>query len=121
MQAIITAEFLESIPLPIRQRLKLRPGTVMDFDEEVPYLKAVPASVPDAAELAQFQDWLKESTGLAAGKFTTDERMKETRGDPLESMMACVGIGKGKGHLGGMSSSEWLDATRGPVALPPEV
>ena len=81
MQAIITAEFLEGIPLPIRQRLKLRPGTVMDFDEEAPYLKAVPAGVPDAAELAQFQDWLKESTGLAAGKFTTDERMKETRGD----------------------------------------
>ena len=58
MQAAITAEFIEGIPLPIRQRLKLRPGTVMDFDEEAPYLKAVPAGAPDAAELVQFQDWL---------------------------------------------------------------
>lgn len=81
MKAAITAGFLEGIPLPIRQRLKLRPGSVMDFDEETPYLKAVPAGVPDAADLAQFHDWLKASTGLAAGKFTTDERMKETRGD----------------------------------------
>ena len=81
MQATLTAEFLEGIPLSIRQRLKLRPGTVMDFDEEAPYLKAVPATVPDTAGLAQFQTWLDESTGLAAGKLTTDARMMETRGD----------------------------------------
>jgi len=102
MQAAITAGFLEGIPLPIRQRLKLKPGTIMDFDEEAPYLKAVPAGAPDPAELAQFQDWLKESTGLAAGKLTTDERMRETRGDTI----ACVGIGEGKGHLQEMSSAE---------------
>ena len=81
MQATVTAEFLEGIPLSIRQRLNLRPGTVMEFDEEVPYLKAIPAAVPDADELTHFQTWLDESTGLAAGKLTTDERMKETRGD----------------------------------------
>lgn len=81
MQAAVTFEFLQGIPLPIRQRLNLRPGTVMDFDEETPYLKAVPTGPPDAAELAQFQDWLRESTGLAAGKFTTAQRMNETRGE----------------------------------------
>ena len=79
MQATLTAEFLECIPLSIRQRLKLSPGTVMDFDEEAPYLKAVPAAVREADGLAQFQTWLDESTGLAVGKLTTDDRMLETR------------------------------------------
>lgn len=81
MQATLTAAFLEGIPRSIRERLQLRPGPVLDFDEEALYLKAVPAAVPEAAGLAQFQTWLDESTGLAAGKLTTDERMKETRGD----------------------------------------
>ena len=81
MQTIITAGFLEGIPLSIRQRLNLRPGTVMDFDEEAPYLKAVPTAVPETTEPTQFSRWLAESTGLAAGKLTTDERMKETRGE----------------------------------------
>jgi GrpB-like predicted nucleotidyltransferase (UPF0157 family) len=49
--------------------------------EAAPYLKAVPAGSPDTAELAQFQDWLRESTGLAAGKLTTARRMNETRGE----------------------------------------
>ena len=116
MQATLTAEFLEGIPPSIRQRLKLRPGTVMDFDEEVPYLKAVPAPIPDAAGSAQFQTWLGESTGLAAGRLTTDERMAETRRD----MMSCIGVARGKGSLGDVSSTEWLEATRGPVELPQE-
>jgi hypothetical protein len=80
MQAAITAEFLKGIPLPIRERLKLRPGTVMDFDEEAPYLKAV-ACDGRSSTAAGFEEWLKESTGVAAGKFTTDERMRETRGE----------------------------------------
>ena len=81
MQAAITAEFLEGIPLAIRQRLKLKPGTVMDFDEEAPFLKAVPASAPEAADLTEFRIWLARSTGLAAGKLTTEERLRETRGE----------------------------------------
>ena len=91
MQATITAAFIEGIPFPIRQRLKLRPGVVMDFDEEAPYLKAVPAGHP-----------------------------VEPRSDLLADMMACIGIGKGKGRLRDLTSAEWLESTRGPVELPPE-
>lgn len=81
MQAVITAEFLENIPASIRQRLKLKPGTVMDFDEQAPFLKGVPADPATANELVEFQTWLTSSVGLARGKFTTDDRMKETRGE----------------------------------------
>ena len=34
-----------------------------------------------AAELAEFDRWLATSTGLAKGRLTTDERMRETRGE----------------------------------------
>ncbi len=81
MQAVITAEFLEGIPVLIRQRLKLKPGTVMDFDEQAPFLKGVPAESLEPADVDEFQNWLSSSIGLAKGKFTTDERMKETRGE----------------------------------------
>jgi hypothetical protein len=30
---------------------------------------------------APFDEWLATSTGMAKGKMTTDERMRETRGD----------------------------------------
>lgn len=53
----------------------------MDFDEQAPYLKAVPAAASDANDLEEFQTWLNSSVGLAKGKFTTDERMMETRGE----------------------------------------
>lgn len=81
MHAVITAEFIDNIPAPIRQRLNLKAGTVMDFDEQAPYLKAVPAEGGDNAELKEFQSWLASSVGLAKGKFTTAERMAETRGE----------------------------------------
>lgn len=81
MQATITQGFIEGIPPEIRQRLNLRAGTVMEFDEETPYLKAVPAMAGDTGDYKQFQDWLTNSTGMAAGKLTTDARMKETRGE----------------------------------------
>ena len=33
------------------------------------------------AEVAGFDAWLAASSGIAKGKLTTDERMRETRGD----------------------------------------
>ncbi len=33
------------------------------------------------AEHKEFRAWLAASTGLAKGKLTTDERMRETRGE----------------------------------------
>lgn len=81
MQAVITAAFIENIPAPIRQRLHLKVGEVLDFDETTPFLKAVPAEKRDGEDLREFQTWLSESTGIAKGKFTTDERMHQTRGE----------------------------------------
>ena len=34
-----------------------------------------------AVELTDFDAWLAASTGLAKGRLTTDERMRETRGE----------------------------------------
>lgn len=37
--------------------------------------------VPESAETENFKAWLASSTGIAKGKLTTDERMRETRGE----------------------------------------
>ena len=78
MKATLTSKGQITIPAPIRRRLHLEPGQVLDFDENTDYLKAVPV-------------------------FDEDE-------------MRSV-LGSTKGALG-RSSREWLDETRGPVALP---
>ncbi|MBX7211580.1 MAG: hypothetical protein K1X78_24955 [Verrucomicrobiaceae bacterium] len=78
MQATLTVEAFNFIPEPIRRRLRLQPGSVLEFDEQAPFLKAVPAEQPAPTE---FQDWLQASVGFAKGKLTTDERMAETRGE----------------------------------------
>jgi 6-phosphofructokinase len=36
---------------------------------------------PRTGEPADFDRWLAASTGIAKGRFTTDERMRETRGE----------------------------------------
>ena len=81
MQAVISAEFVASVPESIRERLNLKAGTLMDFDETAPYLKAVPAGDSRVAEMAEFDAWLASSIGIAKGKLTTGERMRETRGE----------------------------------------
>jgi hypothetical protein len=81
MQAVLTSEFLDVVPEPIRERLKLKPGGVIDFDEQAPFLKGVPACDADESDMAGFQAWLTTSTGLAKGILTTDERLRETRGE----------------------------------------
>ena len=40
------------------------------------------------ADMAEFDVWLAASTGIAKGKLTTDERMRETRGE--DSCPACL-------------------------------
>ncbi len=79
MQAAITPEFLANIPEPVRRHLDLAPGQLLDFDKKAPYLKAVPVSAPARPSPLSVEEWLKASTGLAAGFFTTAERMNETR------------------------------------------
>ena len=39
-----------------------------------------PKAAP-GADLAEFDVWLAASIGIARGKLTTDERMRETRGE----------------------------------------
>lgn len=80
MKAIVTHGFLESIPEKIRTKLHLHTGMILDFDEEAPYLKATPSESPEEIT-ADFETWLAASTGIAKGKFTTDELMRETRGE----------------------------------------
>lgn len=46
----------------------------------------VQVTVPDrkvatSAEMENFKAWLASSTGIAKGRLTTDERMRETRGE----------------------------------------
>jgi AbrB family looped-hinge helix DNA binding protein len=41
MKAIVTSKGQITIPLAIRQRLDLRPGTVLEFDERADHLRAV--------------------------------------------------------------------------------
>jgi AbrB family looped-hinge helix DNA binding protein len=80
MKATLTSKGQITIPAAIRQRLGLKPGQVLDFDEHAPYLKAIPV-------------------------FDEEE---------MRSVLGCA-----RGALG-HRSREWLDQTRGPVALPPE-
>lgn len=78
MKAVLTSKGQITIPAAIRRKLGLEAGTVLDFDEDAPYLKA---------------------------SIAFDE-------DEMRSVVGCA-----KGRLG-HTSREWLDDTRGPVALP---
>ena len=46
MKATLTSKGQITIPLVIRERLGLRPGHVLEFDEKAPYLKAARAIDP---------------------------------------------------------------------------
>ena len=83
MKAVVTTGFLESIPAQIRTKLHLTTGMVMDFDETTPYLKATTVADEEEEIMSEeeFQKWIAESVGIAKGKFTTDEMMRETRGE----------------------------------------
>ena len=80
MKAVVTQGFLESVPEKIRTKLHLKAGMVLDFDESTPYLKATASDVP-ADESQEFDAWLKNSVGMAKGMPSTDEMMRETRGE----------------------------------------
>ena len=74
MQAILTPAALDFIPAPIRQKLKLEAGSVLEFDEEVPFIKAVPSfSVAD----------MMSCIGVAKGQYeglSAAEFIEATRG-----------------------------------------
>lgn len=84
MKATVTQGFLEAVPAAIRDKLHLKSGMIMDFDETSPYLKATPVA-EQAEEVVmsekEFEQWLTESVGIAKGMPSTDDMMRETRGE----------------------------------------
>jgi AbrB family looped-hinge helix DNA binding protein len=74
LKATVTSKGQITIPQPIRAKLRLEPGTVLDFDEEADHLKASKAIDPQQmhsvigigkAELADksVDEWLDELRG----------------------------------------------------------
>lgn len=47
MRATVTSKGQVTIPLPIRQKLKLHTGTVLEFDEQADHLKATKCVDPE--------------------------------------------------------------------------
>ena len=74
MQATLTSKGQITIPVHIRNRLHLKPGDVLEFDETAPFLKATKTISPAAWE--QFgQGWKDPWAGLSM-----DEVMDDLRG-----------------------------------------
>jgi antitoxin PrlF len=73
MRATLTSKGQITIPTAIRQRLGLKPGQVLEFDESTPYLMAVPVFDEPA---------MRALLGCTRGRLgkTTAEWLDETRG-----------------------------------------
>ena len=73
MKATLTSKGQITIPVKIRKKLGLEPGQVLDFDEEAPFLKAIPVFDEEAMRAvrgcargqlgATAADWLEETRG----------------------------------------------------------
>ncbi len=76
MRATLTSKGQITIPAPIRRRLGLEPGQVLEFDESTPYLLATPVFDEQA---------MRALVGCTSGRMamTSDEWLDETRG-PVE-------------------------------------
>ena len=74
MQAVITTKGQVTIPLPIRRRLNLKPGQVLEFDETAPFVKGTKAVAVDR---------MRSVIGIAERELaekTTEEWLEELRG-----------------------------------------
>ena len=76
MKATLTSKGQITIPAPIRRRLGLKPGQVLEFDESSPYLLATPVFDEKA---------MRALVGCTGDRMvtTSDEWLDETRG-PVE-------------------------------------
>lgn len=77
MKATLTSKGQITIPVAIRERLGLKPGQVLDFDETTPYLLAVP--VFDEPAMRALVGCARERS-----EKTSDEWLEETRGPALD-------------------------------------
>ena len=73
MKATLTSKGQITIPTVIRRRLGLHAGQVLEFDEEAPYVLAVPVFDEEA---------MRAVIGCTRGRLrkTSDEWLDETRG-----------------------------------------
>ncbi len=73
MKATLTSKGQITIPTAIRRRLGLQPGQILEFDEEAPYLLAVPVFDEGA---------MRALIGCTRGRLrkTSAEWLDETRG-----------------------------------------
>jgi antitoxin PrlF len=74
MKAVVSEKGQVTIPKRLRERLGIRPGQVLDFDEEAGRLVATKAT-PE-------QDPVAAVYGIAKLNRRTDDLMRELRGDP---------------------------------------
>lgn len=72
MKAKVAERGQVTIPKPLRERLGIRPGTVLEFTEEAGQLIVVKADVQDA---------LDRVYGTLGSGRRTDDLMQELRGD----------------------------------------
>jgi AbrB family looped-hinge helix DNA binding protein len=73
MKATLTSKGQVTIPAKIRRRLGLEVGHVLEFDENAPYLKAVPIFDEDA---------MRSVLGCAKGRLgmSSEQWLEQTRG-----------------------------------------
>ncbi len=76
MRATLTSKGQITIPIAIREKLGLKPGQILDFDPNAPFLKAVPVFDEDA--MRSVLGCAKGRLGRGAAKW-----LEETRG-PVE-------------------------------------
>ena len=77
MKATMTSKGQITIPAPIRRRLGLKPGQILEFDESAPYLMATPVFDEKA---------MRDLIGCTQGRLAkpTEEWLDETRGSTEE-------------------------------------
>ena len=73
MQATLTSKGQITIPIHVRNRLHLKPGDILEFDETAPFLKATKTIPPHAWE--QFgKGWNEPWPDMAMDKVMDDLR-----------------------------------------------
>ena len=76
----VTVKGQVTIPLALRERFNLRPGTEVELVAGKDALQIRPRATHDSPHKA-FDLWLSKAAGSARGDLSTDELMAITRGE----------------------------------------